>query len=238
MAMKLRVLGSSPAWPNPGSVHAGYLLEEDGRRLLLDCGPGVLGRLLTAGLLPVDAIVLTHFHLDHWGDVVPWVWLAEHGGMPAGDVDLWIPPNGRAELDAFSGRWGSAGMFDRAFEVQAYGAMRPFAAAGFEVVAHPVEHYGMEAYGLRVTSQGGRILAYSGDAAPGECVREIGVGADLFLCEATLADGAPDGTPRGHMSAAEALAHASGRILLTHRPAELPTPDGAGRASDGLEVDV
>ena len=25
-----------------------------------------------------DAIVITHFHLDHWGDLVPWVWGALH----------------------------------------------------------------------------------------------------------------------------------------------------------------
>ena len=22
----------------------------------------------------LDAIAITHFHLDHWGDLVPWVW--------------------------------------------------------------------------------------------------------------------------------------------------------------------
>lgn len=238
MEMKLTVIGSSPAWPNPGSVHAGYLVEDDCGRLLLDCGPGVLGRLRERSLFPVDAIVLTHFHLDHWGDIVPWVWLAEYGGMPPGEVELWIPPDGRAELDAFSARWGSQGMFDRVFAVRAYEAKRPFTAAGFDIVAHRVEHYGMQAFGLCATSAGGRTLAYSGDAAPGECVREIGDGADLFLCEATLADGERDGNPRGHMSAEEALAHASGRVLLTHRPAELPTPSGAERARDGLVVEV
>ena len=40
----LRVIGSSPAWPNAGGAHSGYLVEGPGR-LLLDCGPGVLSRL-------------------------------------------------------------------------------------------------------------------------------------------------------------------------------------------------
>ena len=43
--MKLTVVGCSPAWPNPGSAHSGYLLDHEGHRLLLDCGPGVLARL-------------------------------------------------------------------------------------------------------------------------------------------------------------------------------------------------
>ena len=73
--MRLTVIGSSPAWPNPGSAHSGYMLEADGSRVLLDCGPGVLGRLREHAKWPdIDAIAITHFHLDHWGDLVPWVW--------------------------------------------------------------------------------------------------------------------------------------------------------------------
>jgi hypothetical protein len=34
------------------------------------------------------------------------------------------------------------------------------------------------------------------------------------------------------------LAAADGRILLTHRPVELPSPDGIPVAHDGLVVDV
>ena len=43
--MRVHVVGCSPAWPNPGGAQSGYLVEEDGRRILLDCGPGVLPRL-------------------------------------------------------------------------------------------------------------------------------------------------------------------------------------------------
>ncbi|MGH3131276.1 MAG: MBL fold metallo-hydrolase, partial [Gaiellaceae bacterium] len=72
--MKLRVVGCSPAWPNPGGAQSGYLLEGEGS-LLLDCGPGVLARLRESTHWPaLDAIAITHFHLDHWGDLVPWVW--------------------------------------------------------------------------------------------------------------------------------------------------------------------
>src|SRR6266516_156281 len=68
--MKLEVVGCSPAWPNPGGAQSGYLIEGPGR-LLLDCGPGVLARLREQDSWPeIDAIVITHWHLDHWGDLV------------------------------------------------------------------------------------------------------------------------------------------------------------------------
>ena len=237
--MQLTVVGSSPAWPNPGSAHAGYLIEARGT-LLLDCGPGVLARLRGAGRLDVDAVAVTHFHLDHWGDLVPWAWLALHAtNGVARRPELWLPPGGRRELERFASAWGREGMFDAAFETREYVPGERFAAAGFEVEARRVRHYTLAAYGFRVSDpDDGRVLAYSGDCGPGEDLVTLARGADLFLCEATLASGESDTDPRGHLSAEEAIAAADGPALLTHRPVELPTPDGARVATDGLVLAV
>ena len=94
--MKFSVIGCSPAWPNPGGAHSGYVLEHSSGRLLIDCGPGVLGRLREREGWPrVDAIAITHFHLDHWGDLVPWVWGTFYGlGRGRAHPELWLPPDG------------------------------------------------------------------------------------------------------------------------------------------------
>src|SRR4029079_1691317 len=86
--------------------------------------------------------------------------------------------------------------------------------------------------------EGMKVLAYSGDSAPTEELSALARGADLFVCEATLAASDKDGEPRGHLSAEEALAAADGPILLTHRPVELPVPEGVRMATDGLVVEV
>src|ERR687884_1917170 len=95
--VKLTVVGCSPAWPNAGGAQSGYLIEEPGR-ILLDCGPGVLSRLRERESWPdVNAIVITHWHLDHWGDLVPWVWGAMVGpGRRRRRIELWLPPKGTA----------------------------------------------------------------------------------------------------------------------------------------------
>jgi ribonuclease BN (tRNA processing enzyme) len=129
-------------------------------------------------------------------------------------------------------------MFERAFEVREYEPGTPFTAAGFEVEARRLRHYHLDAYGFRVREPGGPLLAYSGDTAPGEEIAALALGADLFLCEATLADTAHEPELRGHLTAGEALAAADGPVLLTHRPAELPAPDGTPLARDGLVVEV
>src|SRR5919204_1906977 len=128
-SVKLTVVGCSPAWPNPGGAQSGYLVEDGAGRVLLDCGPGVLARLREPEGWPrVDAIVITHFHLDHWGDVVPWVWGALYLGLQDGTPELWVPPDGRRELDLFSDRFGIPDMFDRVFTVCEYGDDEPFRA--------------------------------------------------------------------------------------------------------------
>ena len=237
MAVRLTVIGSSPAWPNPGGACSGYLVDG---RLLLDCGPGVLAKLREREPWPsVEAIVITHLHLDHWGDLVPWVWGSLYG--PGGfRPALWLPPGSTEELRPILHRLGSEDMFERAFDVTEYEPRRPFVTAGLEVTAIPVEHYDIAAYGFRV--QGERLLAYSGDTGPCDALVELARDADLFVCEATVERPDLDGPERGHLAPDEAAAAAEAagakRLLLTHRPHERLLPESAELAHDGLELDV
>jgi ribonuclease BN (tRNA processing enzyme) len=238
--VKLIVVGSSPAWPNPGGAQSGYLIENGDKRLLLDCGPGVLPKLRQRWSWPlVDAIVITHWHLDHWGDLVPWVWGTMVGpGRDARQVELWLPPNGSDRLADFGARLGWGEMFEEVFTLREFAEREPFEAAGLEVTPFRVPHYTLQAYGLRVAN-GALTVAYSGDSGPSERLAELARDVDLFVCEATLERGDLDGEPRGHLSADEAVEafNASGarRLLITHRPHELGLQTHEV-ARDGLEL--
>jgi ribonuclease BN (tRNA processing enzyme) len=237
--VKLTVIGCSPAWPNPGGAQSGYLVEGTGR-LLLDCGPGVLGRLRSREGWPrIDAIAITHFHLDHWGDLVPWIFGASFG--PGHDVaapELWLPPGGADTLRSYGARFGFAGQLEHAFRLNEYEDGAPFTAGGFEVTPYRLSHFEQLTFGLRVSGEGGTI-AYSGDSAPDPRLAELARDADVFLCEATL-ESADAGGDHGHLTAGEAVEafRASGarRLVVIHRPDELPLDDGVERAVDGLEI--
>jgi len=243
--VKLTVVGCSPAWPNAGSAQSGYLVEHDGGSLLLECGPGVLARLRCDRSWPEPhAIVITHFHLDHWGDLVPWVWGALHFadlGQPPRRPALWVPPGGIARLEHFGELLGFPDMFERVFALHEYTPDAPFTAGGCELTATAVPHYRVEAYGLRV-SDGNRTLAYSGDSGPAPALATIARDADLFLCEATLERGELDGEPRGHLSLDEARAafdeSGAHALVVTHRPSELESPDEYELAHDGMVLEV
>jgi len=242
MSVKLTVVGCSPAWPNPGGAQSGYLLEGPGR-LLLDCGPGVLAKLREREAWPqVDAIAITHWHLDHWGDLVPWVWGTTVGPGAGGErPELWVPPEGRELLCSIGGRLGQPEMFEEAFRLHEYADGEPFTAAGFEITAHRVLHYQLLAFGFRASANG-TVVGYSGDSGPSDGLTEIARGADLFVCEATLVAPNPEGGTRGHLAAEEAIAafEAGGakRLLLTHRPFERPLDEPFELAHDGLEIEL
>jgi ribonuclease BN (tRNA processing enzyme) len=241
--VRLTVIGSSPAWPNPASAHSGYLVEGP-EKLLLDCGPGVLGRLRESRSWPdVDAIAITHFHLDHWGDLVPWVWgsfyLSTNGPVPR--PQLFVQPGGAEFLASLGERLGFPDMFERAFQLSEYEPGVPFSTGGLTVKPVRVPHYTLETYAFRVEDPD-RVLAYSGDSAPCSELVEAARDADLFVCEATLLRGDLDGEPRGHLSldeAVEAFEDSNARrLLVTHRPYELPTPESHELAHDGLVLEI
>jgi ribonuclease BN (tRNA processing enzyme) len=189
----------------------------------------------------VDAIAISHFHLDHWGDIVPWVWGSTFGpGAQLARPQLLLPPGGREYLAGLAPQLGGdRDLFERAFDVGEYADREAVELAGFELTPVRVEHYGTDAYGFRV-SDGRRTLAYSADSAPGDALVELARDADLFVCEATLATGEPE--PRGHLSLAEAeaafTAAGARRLLVTHRPQELAVSDGVELARDGLVLEL
>lgn len=237
--MKLNVVGCSPAWPNPRGAQSGYLFEQEGR-LLVDCGPGVLPRLRNGVPWPrLDAIAITHFHLDHWGDLVPWAFGALFGpGRLEPPPELWLPPDGADTIRSMQLPLGATAILD-VFEVREYEPGQPFEAAGFELTPVQMAHYRMQTFGFRV-SAGGKTVAYSGDSGPSPQLALLARDADLFLCEATL--GEPEEGLRGHLTTEEALdafqVSGARRLLVVHRPDELGLPPGVQRAYDGLELEV
>ncbi len=69
--MDIRVLGCNGPYPAAGGTCSGYLISEGDDRVLMDCGPGVLSRLMTR-LDParLTAVLLSHSHGDHCSDMM------------------------------------------------------------------------------------------------------------------------------------------------------------------------
>ncbi len=78
--MELIVLGSGTSVPHATRGSAGFWLETDGGSLLLDCSASSIHRMAQERLdwANLDAIWISHFHLDHCGGVMPFLFGAKH----------------------------------------------------------------------------------------------------------------------------------------------------------------
>ncbi|MHC4340755.1 MAG: MBL fold metallo-hydrolase [Planctomycetota bacterium] len=227
--MQLTILGSGTALPTARRSSSGYLLEWHGGALLLDPSAGTYAHALKAGLDPhlLGAVVLSHFHLDHTADLPAILWARRQ--MEDLESTLLIAgPVGTKEyierLLQAHGKW-----LDAPCEAAGY----PFELAGLLVEAFTAEHSD-GAVCLRLTADG-KTLAFSGDTADCEGLREACRAADLALLECTSAT-----RLEGHLTPGdcESVCRAAEpkRVLLTHLgpdvEASFPT------AEDGLVVAV
>jgi len=215
--VQLTVLGSNGTYPTPGHPASGYLVDHGGTMVWLDTGPGTLPAVMAGpGVGAIDAIVLSHAHLDHCSDLFPLLNVFRFAVVrtavpvmcPAG-----LPDRFAAFLEVDEGH--------ALFRVFAFDEVAPGderEAGGlrlrFGEATHPVP-----ALATRLDG-GGRSIVYSGDTGPGGDLEALASGADLLLCEATLqGEPAVDRYPY-HLFAAEAGAVAAaagvGRLVVTH----------------------
>lgn len=233
-------IGTSAAWYNPGVAGSGYLLEVDGFRMLLDCGAGVvmsyLGAFPVGQAPPIDAIVISHVHLDHVADLVPLVFGMNFGPLSGWSPQLFLPPGARERLQRMVSMWdGADDFFEQACAVHEYQPGQAFNCGPIRMTACRMPHF-IDSYAIRCETAG-VSLGYTADLGPNEIVADFMHEVDLLLCEATLgAVHDEHAQMRGHLTgreageiARDARAH---RLMLTHIPAELQAERVADQARD------
>jgi ribonuclease BN (tRNA processing enzyme) len=239
--VRLTIIGSGPARPQPDTPASGILVESDGTALLLDCGPGVVGALRRwVDPTSLSAVLVGHMHADHYLDLAPLRYLFPWGERSTRRLPVFLPPGGRARLDALETAISErAGFFDDAFDVSEYAGGDDLSIGSLRVRPFDSQHY-VPAWGMEIVDGSARRIVYAGDTGPTDALVEVARGADLLICEATLDDPTVDDVVRGHVTADEALemARRAGvtRSVLTHYPSSLRSAISDAIDASGLDA--
>src|SRR5919107_374519 len=132
--MRLTILGKSPSWQDAGGACSGYLLEEDGTAVVVDCGNGVFSKLRRfRDYTRVDAVLISHLHADHFLALVRFACALPYAPrqQPV-PVDRWpgtdsparpvlhVPPGAKELFRRVVGAWGNDDLIENAFELHEY----------------------------------------------------------------------------------------------------------------------
>ena len=245
--IRLTVLGACGTYPSAGRACSGYLVEavsgERHARVWIDTGSGTLANLLRyTSLLEVDAIWLSHLHVDHISDLPVAYYALRYGDYdpPPEPVPVYGPA-GWAERMAGFIKAEAPPVIEEAFQVHELHDRERVRLGPLDLTAVATVH-SVETYGVRVSAPGVTV-AYSADSGPCDALSELADSADLFLCEASWMVW-PEGASSIHMTPTLAgeLAARSGvrRLALTHLRPEADPEKAAelARVACNCQVEV
>jgi len=221
--MKLVVLGSGTSVPHSKRSSSGYWLETSGGSILLDCSASSIHRIAQEKLdwVNLDAVWISHFHLDHCGGLAPYLFGTKH----APDTQSRTKPlrifgaNGlRKLLEAFD-QANNYGLFEQPFPLEII-EVEPLEVfeilPGVEAVALSTPHT-EDSNAIHIRDTTGKTFVYSSDTGPTDVLAAFARKVDLLLMECSFFKNKPVKT---HLELSEAIhlirKAEPGRAVLTH----------------------
>ncbi|WJR78995.1 MBL fold metallo-hydrolase [Bradyrhizobium sp. NP1] len=244
--MQLRFVGCGDAFGSGGRNNTCFHVTGDRVNFLIDCGATSLPAMKRLGIArePIDLILITHFHGDHFAGL-PFLLLDAQFSRRNRPLVIAGPQGIETRLaqameTMFEHSSKTKPKFDLSVLALAPGSTHQFGAV--RVTPFPVVHgeSGGPFLGYRIEAEG-RVIAYSADTEWTETLVPLARDADLFIAEAYTYDKAV----KNHLSLAALEAHlaeiAPKRLILTHMSDDMLGRLGTighATAHDGMTVDL
>ncbi len=219
--MELIVIGCDGTYPSANGACSGYLVMAGETKILMDCGSGVLSKLM-AMMDPakLNALVLTHWHNDHASDMLV---LRYYLQIHQKKLIVYAPLEQHPLMNLCEGNEFILRDINDLTEI-----------GDFMVQTHKVSH-SVPCYAIRL-SNNEKSLVYTGDTNRWENIVDFCHGTDALICDATFhTDEWNENLP--HLTAAQAAqlgqASQSKRLILTHFQ---PGSDGLSLLSEAKAV--
>jgi len=189
--MNLVVLGSGTAEPHPLRSSAAFWLKTSGGTILLDCSASAPHRMAQEKLdwPNLDAIWISHFHLDHCGGLAPFLFSTRKAHQTQGRTKP-LRIFGASGLEQLISRFNDVNnykLLDQRFlvEIVEIEPLEKFRILpGVDAVAMKTPHTG-DSLAVRITDGEG-VFVYTADTGFGKEISAFARGADLLLTESSF----------------------------------------------------
>lgn len=252
----LVVLGSGTSVPHPQRASTSHWLETETGSLLLDASAAVVHRLAQENLdwINLDAIWISHFHLDHVGGLAPFLFGTKHAPQTQSRRKPLTIYGGRGLKKLFTAfdEANNYKLLEQAFpiEIREVAPLAEFEIlTGLRARSFSTPHT-RESLALRLDNESGESLVYTSDTGYTEALATFSEGVDLFMMECSFWRNKPVETHLELKDAMELARQAkASKVLLGHlypewdgvdieREAKKLWPGETIAASDGLRLRI
>lgn len=206
--MKFTVLGSGTSIPHPKRTSSAYWLETSGGSILLDCSVTAIRRAIEEGLdwTELDAIWISHFHLDHCGGLAPFLAGTKHAEQMkrrTKPLRIFGGPGIKRLIAGFNAV-NDYKLLEQPFplEIVEIEELEPFAIVpNVEAVAMSTPHT-EESHAIHIRDVDGTTIVYTADTGFTDTIASFARKVDLLVIEGSFPKNKP---AQKHLELAEAI---------------------------------